>query len=74
MMEKNKQKKDEKISEIMKKDKMDILETDENKLKLEEIIGSPEEDQSSTSISTVEPLSSSSSTSTDETKSVKFTV
>ena len=71
MMEKNKQKKNEKISEIMKKDKMDILELDENKLKLEEIVDNPEED--STSISTIEPLSSS-STKTDETKSVKFTV
>ena len=70
-MEKNKQKKNEKISEIMKKDKMDILELDENKLKLEEIVDNPEED--STSISTIEPLSSS-STKTDETKSVKFTV
>ena len=50
---------------------MDILELDENKLKLEEIVDNPEED--STSISTIEPLSSS-STKTDETKSVKFTV
>ena len=73
MMEKNKQKKNEKINEIMKKDKMDILETDENKLKLEELVDNPQEDKESTSISTVEPLSSS-STSTDETKSVKFTV
>jgi len=72
MLEKQKQKKDEKISEIMKNEKMDILETEENKIKLLIEDKESEDDNNmaaSTSISDVKPLSS---TDAGEVKSIKF--
>ena len=76
MLEKQKQKKDEKISEIMKNEKMDILETEENKIKL--LIDDKESEDNdsnnnmaaSTSISDVNPLSS---TDAGNVKSIKLT-